>query len=414
VTVRHSPKLTLYAALTAAGLAIGLFSRNPTLVTLATPAAIFAIAILASAHVPPLSGTLKCAVARAVEGDSVDLHLSIAAPTADRVDVVLPAPSPVEVRAVRPARGTCEIEFTVRLPQWGVETVGPAAVRAWDALGSTWVETLVGRRLTLRVYPRLLPLRSLISARDTLPLAGARRASDRGSGIEYADQRAYVSGDPLRAINWRLSARRGRPYVTVRDPERAADVVLLLDDMVHAGAGSTGTRTIAVRVAGALAATHLREHDRVAIAGVGGGLWWLDGGLGERQLYRIAEALLDSEAAASVAWREPAEVDRRVVPPSAVVVVISPMIARRSIELVRGLRAGGRRPVVIEIAPTDGESRNGDEHLAWRIWSLLRAHERERLRAEGIPVVVLGHGDSLEQAVWEVNRWRRDAHVRWS
>ena len=48
--------------------------------------------------------------------------------------------------------------------------------------------------------------------------------------MEYADVRRYVPGDQLRTVNWPVSARRGSLHVTERLTDRAADVVVLVDN----------------------------------------------------------------------------------------------------------------------------------------------------------------------------------------
>ncbi len=50
-----------------------------------------------------------------------------------------------------------------------------------------------------------------------------------GGGMDYEESRAYQPGDDSRFMNWRLSARTGKPYVKIFREERRPDLWVLLD-----------------------------------------------------------------------------------------------------------------------------------------------------------------------------------------
>jgi uncharacterized protein (DUF58 family) len=64
-------------------------------------------------------------------------------------------------------------------------------------------------------------------------LFGAHRSSFRGRGLEFQEVRPYVAGDDPRSIDWRVTARRGRPHTKLFQEERERPVWLLVD--LHAG-----------------------------------------------------------------------------------------------------------------------------------------------------------------------------------
>ena len=58
-----------------------------------------------------------------------------------------------------------------------------------------------------------LELPSLLQARGTI--SGAHRARARGRGLEFEEVRAYQAGDDIRSIDWRVTARSGRPFTNL-------------------------------------------------------------------------------------------------------------------------------------------------------------------------------------------------------
>lgn len=59
--------------------------------------------------------------------------------------------------------------------------------------------------------------------------AGTHRSSQRGRGLEFDEVRIYQSGDDVRSIDWRVTAKRGRVHTKVFREERERPVLLLTD-----------------------------------------------------------------------------------------------------------------------------------------------------------------------------------------
>jgi uncharacterized protein (DUF58 family) len=88
----------------------------------------------------------------------------------------------------------------------------------------------------------------------------------RGRGMEYAESREYAIGDDARHIDWRLTARSGRPHTKLFQAERER-LTLLVADTAPTMYFGTRTRFKSVQAAraGAIAAwAALRDGDRVA------------------------------------------------------------------------------------------------------------------------------------------------------
>src|SRR5689334_3334240 len=51
----------------------------------------------------------------------------------------------------------------------------------------------------------------------------------RGRGMDFSEVRNYQAGDEIRHMEWRVTARTGRPHVKIYQEERERAVVLLTD-----------------------------------------------------------------------------------------------------------------------------------------------------------------------------------------
>lgn len=59
--------------------------------------------------------------------------------------------------------------------------------------------------------------------------AGEYSSAFKGRGIEFADVREYEPGDDIRAIDWNVTARTGRPFIKRFTEERELTVLLVVD-----------------------------------------------------------------------------------------------------------------------------------------------------------------------------------------
>ncbi len=91
-------------------------------------------------------------------------------------------------------------------------------------------------------------------------------SAQRGRGMEYAESREYARGDDARHIDWKLTARSGRPHTKLFQAERER-LTLLVADTSPALYFGTRTRFKSVQAAraGAVAMwAALRDGDRLA------------------------------------------------------------------------------------------------------------------------------------------------------
>lgn len=117
----------------------------------------------------------------------------------------------------------------------------------------------------------LVALRPLARQRGVVRRArsGARALApspQRGQGMEYAESRDYVAGDDARHIDWRVTARTGRPHTKTFQRERERLTLIVADTAapLYFGTRVRFKSTQAAR-AGAIAAwTAAADGDRIA------------------------------------------------------------------------------------------------------------------------------------------------------
>jgi uncharacterized protein (DUF58 family) len=420
VTRWASPKLAAYAGLSAVGLLAALVAARPELVALTAPFLLALAAGLALATPPRLEVEIELDAQRVLERDEVSARLVVRSPTAvERLDLYLRLPPDIELLegsspvALHLAAGERrELELTLRTRRWGAHVVGPVYARARDPLGFLTWESAAGGRPQLRVYPREEVLRRILRPRETQVLAGNEVSRRKGEGIEFADIRPFAPGDPLKRVNWRASARGdGSLWVNESHPERNTDVILFLDSFAEARLGGEGTLDLAVRATAAFADAYARRRDRVGLISFGGILRWLVPGTGIVQLYRVVDALLDTQIVLSYYWKEIDVIPRRTLPPSALVIALSPLLDARSVGALLDLRMRGYDLAVIDVSPVPFTRRpqHGLDAVAYDIWRLRRGALRHRLQAAGVAVAEWTEDAPLQAVIEEVREFRRYA-----
>ncbi|HKK91203.1 MAG TPA: DUF58 domain-containing protein, partial [Desulfobacteraceae bacterium] len=96
-------------------------------------------------------------------------------------------------------------------------------------------------------------------------MAGQYRSVFKGSGIEFEEVREYSPGDDIKSIDWKVSARLGRPFIKLYCEERESIVMLLID---MSGSQAFGTffgskLEKAAEIASVLAFSAIKNNDKV-------------------------------------------------------------------------------------------------------------------------------------------------------
>jgi uncharacterized protein (DUF58 family) len=131
--------------------------------------------------------------------------------------------------------------------------------------------------------------------------AGGHISPFKGRGVEFDESRPYQEGDDLRTIDWRVTARTGKPHTKVFREERNRPVILWLDlrdSMMFATRGAYKS-VVASRAAALIGWAAVANGDQL------GGLVFSDRGheelrprLGRRAALRLMQLI-----AANPSWR---------------------------------------------------------------------------------------------------------------
>ncbi|MBS0582617.1 MAG: DUF58 domain-containing protein [Proteobacteria bacterium] len=96
----------------------------------------------------------------------------------------------------------------------------------------------------------------------------------RGRGVDYAESRAYQPGDDIRQMDWRVTARTGRPHTKLFTEERERSVLAVLscNPSLRFGTRVRFKSVQAARAAALLAWATALSGDRIGAIGYGPGL----------------------------------------------------------------------------------------------------------------------------------------------
>lgn len=141
--------------------------------------------------------------------------------------------SPVNQKSAVPLRPRepVDLHYHVRPPRRGDYSFGDLNLRWWGVLGMIQRQARFASVAPVKVYPNLLDIRKyeLQARKGQLTEIGLRQTRMLGSGTEFERLREYQLDDEFRKIDWKATARRGKPVSREFETERSQTVFALLD-----------------------------------------------------------------------------------------------------------------------------------------------------------------------------------------
>ena len=297
------------------------------------------------------------------------------------------------VAVALPAGESVELAYTV-LGRRGYYQWPGVMVTAVDPFGLMYKQETIVQESRLFILPSVNKIPHIpIRPRRTRIYPGIIPIRKGGPGQTFYGIREYHSGDSLRLLNHRLSARNDQElYVNEFEQERAGDVGIILDvrQSTNLFEGGYSLLEHGVEATATLADAFLAQGNRVGLFIYGGGLDWVFPGYGKVQRERILRALAQARMGDHKIFEKLYYMPTNLFPVRSQLVLISPL-KREDLADVTGLRAKGYQVLAVVPDPIAYEEQvlQGLEHLdlAVRIARLERQSLMRGLRKGGIQVV---------------------------
>jgi uncharacterized protein (DUF58 family) len=379
---RHARRL-FHVAL--AGLALAVVAKRPEFVAAAAPA----LVLLGTWRGPKpavAQVSTQLSAGRVFEGEQVAVDVVVTGQGDSAIELVLHPSDGIAVVSGHDREAASPARLSLKVTRWGRYWPGFVELVVWDRCRLFEAHTFVALP-ELDCYPLPAPHRKAVVLGPLASRSGDHPARIPGEGAEFAGVRQYVPGDRQRSINWAATTRRGRLQVNTFAAERSEDVVLVVDATSDVGELGSTTVDHALRGALGVARTYLDARDRVGMVFFGARMRWLAPGLGDRQFFRLIDAVLAGRAGWS-SGNDIARLPRAALPPGAAVIAFSPLLDPKFVETLRDLRQRSFSVTVVDVLNVAPKAtRDRLERLAERIWRLERQALLFSIGELGITVV---------------------------
>ena len=408
-------RLLLLILLLYAILFLGLASLSGTLIALAIPLAVYiAAALLFIPGKPELSVRRTLSTEHVTQGENVTVRLEITNHGQMVEELLIQDVLPAEIELVEgqtravatlsPGK-TVDLEYAVKAKR-GIYDFNSVKVTATDYLELFANQVTLEAPAKLLILPHVHELHSIpIRPLRTHGFAGPIPSRKVGSGINFLGIREYQAGDPLKKINWRVSARHMDDLFTNEfEQERIADIGIILDARQQSDVEvSTGNLfEYLVQATASLADSFLADGNQVGLLIYGRGLESTFPGYGKIQRQRILQSLGRARTGSSYAFKSLENLPTRFFPSGSQIVLVSPL-EREDVPVLVQLRALGYEVMVVSPDPISFEASQYRQDnvaiLATRIARVERAMMIRSLKRVGVKVVNWQVERSLDDAL---------------
>ena len=127
--------------------------------------------------------------------------------------------------------GSFELSYFIKPLERGNYQFGFSQLFITTKLGLVWRRMATAGHSEVKVYPSFVQMRkyALIAQSAQQAEAGNRQLRKIGHSLEFEQIKEYVTGDDIRSLNWKATARKGALMVNHFVDERSQQVYVLLD-----------------------------------------------------------------------------------------------------------------------------------------------------------------------------------------
>ncbi|MSP12555.1 MAG: DUF58 domain-containing protein [Chloroflexi bacterium] len=239
--------------------------------------------------------------------DEPPLSFQLGIGSGERVGDIKPLP-----HSILPPEGTQEKafaapgstgHFTYYLypPRRGDYRFGDLYLRWESVLGLVRRQARFPAQEGVKVYPNLVDIKKydLLLRRNRLWELGLRTTRIFGSGTEFERLRDYQPDDEYRRIDWKATARRGKPVSVEYETERSQNLMVLLDigRMMRSPVGDVSKLDYAINAVLLLAYVTAQKGDKLGLLTFADQVQsWLSPRGGKGQFQRMLELLYRVES----------------------------------------------------------------------------------------------------------------------
>jgi len=310
-----------------------------------------------------------------------------------------------------------ETKYEITCPIRGHYNIGPLYFRIKDFFGLFYREIIVDEGMDLTVIPQIEEIRDIAVKSKANVYPGLMQTKHAGIGTEFFGIRDYASGDSFKRVNWKSFARFNRPVVNEYELESTTDVILIIDARTVQSMGTMKHNPLeyGIKSAVSIASHFLKQRDRVGLIVYGkteGKMKWLYPESGKKQLYKIIEALVETQADGEFPFN--GVVYRSVthmLPKKSLIILFSSL--EQDNTLVRGVErliAHGFNVIVLSPSSIDIDYNlhpvDDEYNLAHKILSLERKNYLAELRNRGARVVDWNPSMPLIVSLKEVEKYQ--------
>ncbi len=186
--------------------------------------------------------------------------------------------------------------YNVRPPRRGDYRFGNLHLRWLSLLGLLRRQSTFLATEPVKVYPNLVDVKKydLLLRKNRLWELGLRNTRIFGSGTEFERLRDYLPDDEYRRINWKATARRGKPISVEYETERSQNIIALLDvgRMMRSPVGDVAKLDYAINAVLLLAFVAAQKGDKLGLLAFSDKVQtWLAPRGGKGQFHRMLEQL---------------------------------------------------------------------------------------------------------------------------